>query len=368
MARLSGWAPHVAAVMGPAFAGVAGAVGMADFVPMVRGTASIGIAGPALVRAATGEEVTALELGRSDLQARYGLVDAECDDDASCLDTVRRYLSYFPTNASQPPPVSPCDDPVDRSCPDLRDLVPADRRAGYDVRVVLDNVLDDGDFFELKAAFAENAVTALGRIGGRPVGVMANQPSRVAGALDGPACDKFARFVSLCDAYGLPIISFIDTPGLLCGSAAEAQRLSSKAARVMMTLGHATVPIVSIVLRKCYGLGYGAMAGGRTFDAEGTFIWPTAEVSPMGIEGTIDLLHRRQLEAADDPVALRAELIERQYRNSTPLRAASGFGIDDVIDPADTRKCIARVLLVTPERRTSAASSMPAKWHAVMPL
>jgi acetyl-CoA carboxylase carboxyltransferase component len=365
MARLSGWAPHIAAVMGPAFAGVAGAIGMADFVPMVSGTSSIGIAGPSLVRAATGENLTPTELGGSEVQARYGLIDVECDDDLACIATVREYLSFFPTNASQPPPILRCDDSIDRRCPDLRHLVPGNRREAYDVRPAVEQILDNGECLELKPTFAPNAVTVLGRIGGRPVGVIANQPNWLAGALDGSACEKLARFAALCDAYGLPIISFIDTPGLLCGSAAEAQRLASKAARVMMTLGHATVPVISIVLRKSYGLGYGAMAGGRTFDAEGTFIWPSAEVSVMGIEGTVDLLHRRELEAADDPAALRAELIDRQYRNSNPFRAASGFGIDDVIDPADTRRCVARVLMVSAERRVA---YMPPKRHPIPPL
>ena len=365
MARLSGWAPQVAAVMGPAFAGVAGMVGMADFVPIVAGSGTIGIAGPALVEAATGERLTPEELGGSAVQASHGLVDAQCEDDPSCLALIREFLSYLPTNASQAPPVADCDDPLDRRIPELRDLVPANRRAAYDIRPLLTGVLDYGEYLELKAAFAPNAITALGRVGGRPVGVMANQPNSMAGSLDGPACDKLARFASLCDAYGLPILSFIDTPGLLCGSAAERQQLASRAGRVMMTLGHATVPIISVLVRKSYGLGYGAMAGGRTFDAEGTFIWPSAEVSPMGIEGAVDLVHRRALKQAADPVALRSELIEKQYRNASPLRAASGFGVDDVIDPADTRRCIARVLRVSSERLVH---YMPPKRHPVEPL
>lgn len=365
MARLSGWVPQVAAVMGPAWAGGGAIVALADFAPIVTGTGSVGIAGTSLVKAATGEDLSTDELGGWGVHGPVGTVDMACDDDPACIAAIKEFLSYLPSNAQQPPPLRPTDDSPDRREPALRDLVPANRRRAYDVRPVLAHVLDDGRYFELRRDFAKNVVVALGRLDGRPVGVMANQTMHLGGSLDGPACDKLARFISMCDAYGLPIVSFIDSPGLLVGSKAEAQGLVRRSARVLMAIAHSTVPIVSVLLRKCYGLAYHAMAGGRSANAVAALVWPTAEISPMGIEGAIDLAYRTDIESADDPTARRAELIDEHYANANPIRGASGFGIDDVIDPAETRRHITRVLAVNPGR---SISTTPPKWHPIDPL
>jgi acetyl-CoA carboxylase carboxyltransferase component len=362
-ALLSGWTPQVAALMGPAFAGAALFSSFADFVPMVKGTSSLGVAGRQLVKAATGEDLTTQELGGSDIQTRYGNADLEVADDPACLAVVRDFLSYLPTNASETPPVRVTADPWNRRSEELRDIVPTERRRTYDVRPILRHVADDGELLELQPRYARNLVTALARLDGHPVGLIANQTKFLGGAIDTAACTKAARFIETCNAYGLPLVSFVDVPGVLIGSVAERQRLVRFAAKPLMALAHATVPLVTIVLRKAYGAGYLAMGGGRT-GVDGALIWPTAEMSAMGIEGAVDVIFRRQIAAADDPEEARAEMIDRFYRKSTPLRAASGFGVDDVIDPADTRAKVIGLLRVNRGRRLKL---IPPKQHWIAP-
>lgn len=362
-ALLSGWAPQVGAVMGPAFAGSALFASFSDFVPMVRGTGSIGIAGRKLVEAAMGESVTTQQLGGSDVQMRNGNADMECDDDRSCIAAVREFLAFMPTNSRAEPPVRASEDPPDRRSPELRDVIPSSSRKPYDVKEVVRRIVDDGHVFELQGDYARNIVTALARLDGRPVGILANQPRHLGGVIDTPACEKATRFVEMCNAYGLPLVSLIDVPGVLIGPMAERQRLVRHAAKPLLALAHATVPLVTVVLRKAYGAGFLAMGGGRT-GTDGALIWPTAEMSPMGIEGAVDVVFHREVAAAADPAAKRAELIQRFYEKSTPLRAASGFGIDDVIDPADTRAQVIAMLRVNRGRRLKL---VPPKQHWISP-
>jgi acetyl-CoA carboxylase carboxyltransferase component len=362
---MSGWVPQVTAMMGPGFAGPANFSSLADFVPMVKGTSSIGIAGPPLVKFATGEDKTIEELGGAGVATRTGMVDLATEDDLSCIESIKTFLSFMPQNARAASRFVESDDPEDRLCPELRTVVPLNRRRAYDVRSVIAPLVDDGDFFELKANHAKNVVTVLARLGGRPVGIVANQPQALAGVLDSPACDKASRFVSMCDAFGLPIISLIDLPGFLVGSTAEETGLVRHSGKMMSAFGQATVPVVSIVLRKGYGLGYLAMAGGRSWNAEGAFAWPTAELCAMQIEGAVDVAYRKDYEAAPDPAARRTELIDSFYQQVNPIRAASGFGIDDVIDPAETRRVIARVLRFAQPRSDR---QMPPKFHGIEPI
>lgn len=362
-ALLSGWAPQVSAVMGPAFAGAALFASFSDFVPMVKGTSSLGIAGRQLVKAATGETLSTQELGGSEVQMRNGNADMECLDDRSCIAAVREFLAFMPSNASSALPVKETDDPPDRQSPELRDLVPTNSRKPYDIKPVIAHLVDEEHVFELQPSYARNIVTALARLDGHPVGIIANQPKVLGGAIDTPACEKATRFVEMCNAYGLPIVSLIDVPGVLIGAKAERQRLVRHAAKPLLALAHATVPLVTVVLRKAYGAGFLAMGGGRS-GVDGALIWPTAEMSPMGIEGAVDVVFRREVAAAEDPEAKRAELIQRFYEKSTPLRAASGFGVDDVIDPADTRRQVIAMLRVNSGRRLKL---VPPKQHWVSP-
>lgn len=364
-ALMSGWAPSVGAVLGPAFAGPAAQAVFCDFVPIVEGQGSIGLAGRPLVRAATGADVTTEELGGAAVQMRNGAVDLIVDDDHACLASIREFLSFLPSNAGEPPPMGPTDDPADRLVPELRELVPESRRQAYDTRGVVRAVVDNGHLLELRDGFGQSVVTGLARIAGRSVGVIASQPTVLAGAFDRDACIKAAHFLSMCDAYGVPLVSFIDSPGMLIGPQAEERGTVRYATKLLNVLGHATVPIVSVVLRKAYGLAYLALAGGRSYNAEACFLWPSAEVCAMSIEGAVDQAYRKEWESADDPSAARLQLIDEHYPRTTPLRAASGFGVDDIIDPAHTRLKIAQVLRVNTGRRRL---DVPPKRHSVDPI
>jgi len=351
MTLASGWAPHVSAVMGPSFAGPAMIAGCADFLAMVKGTSQIGMAGPKLVKAGTGEDLGIEEVGGWEVHTRSGAVEAVADDDRECLDLLRRFLGYLPSNASELPAVVRIDDPGGRLAPELRDLVPTNRRQGYDVTTAIAAIVDRDSWMELRAGYAKNAVVGIARLDGIPVGVIANQPRSLAGVIDSDACSKMLYLVTLCNTYGLPIISLIDTPGLMVGAAAEKSGLVRRSARLVVALGQLTVPFVSIVLRKGYGGGYMLMGGGRTYDSVASLFWPTAEVCAMGIEGAVDIAFSREYESAPDPAARRAELIDAFYAQVTTARSASGFGIDDVIDPAATRQHIAAALNVSARRR-----------------
>jgi propionyl-CoA carboxylase beta chain len=354
LARNSGWTPTVATMMGQGFAGPTNYAALSDFVVMLRGASTMGMAGPALVKAGTGEEIDKESLGGAAVQAdAQGIADLAVEDEASCFAAVRRFLSYLPSNAGQAPPILASDDPPDRRDDALLDLVPANPRKTYDIRKVIELVADRDSVFEVKPSHAANIVTALVRLGGRPVGVIANQPLRLAGMLDAKACEKAAHFIAVCDAFGLPLVTMIDVPGFAIGSEAERTGLGRRSGRMLFELGQATVPRVSIVIRKGYGAGYFAMGGGRSFEADAALAWPTAELCAMSVEGAVDVAYRRDYEGAADPEARRQELIETFKGQLGAVRAGAGFGIDDVIDPRDTRKLLIDLFARTAPRRPS---------------
>tara|TARA_B100002003_G_scaffold216331_1_gene215789 strand:- start:470 stop:2062 length:1593 start_codon:yes stop_codon:yes gene_type:complete len=369
-ARLSGWAPMAAAMLGAGFAAPTNFAGLADFISMVRGQSTMGLAGPALVKAGTGEDIDKFELGGAQAQVdRNGIADLGVEDEAAALDSLKRFLSYLPSNARAPLPMTPApaEDPARAEA--LRGLVPANTRKAYDVRRVIDLVMDEGSVFEVKPTYAKNAVTSLARLAGRPVGVIANQAMSLGGMLTGPACDKVAHFVALCDAFGLPLVYFIDVPGFSIGSPAEKAQLGRRSAKLIYELGHATVPRVSVVLRKGYGLGYVAMAGGRSFEADASLAWPTAEICAMSIEGAVNVVNARRFAemaaAGEDPEPERARLIAQMRAEVTPFGGAESFGLDDMIDPADTRPRIIEALERAPARRDLA---MPPKIRSICPI
>ncbi|TCZ64801.1 acyl-CoA carboxylase subunit beta [Roseicella aquatilis] len=366
LARASGWVPLVALMLGPGFAGPTNFAGLSDFVVMVRGLSAMGMAGPALVKAATGEEVSQEELGGAEAQAhRHGLADLAVESEAEALAAARRFLSYLPANARAPLPVLACDDPADRREEALLTLVPESRRKGFDVRLAVAGIADTGSVFELKPRHAGNMVTALARLDGRPVGILANQSLRLGGIIDAAAAEKGARFIAFCDAYGIPLVSLIDVPGFLIGPGAERSGLGRRSARLPFEWAHASVPRISVVLRKGYGLGYIAMAGGRSMGADAAFAWPGAEICAMSIEGSVDVAYRRDYEAAEDPAARRQALIEGIRARTGALRAAEGFGVDDVIDPRDTRARLIEVLRQVEGRQHG---SLPPKKRAIPPI
>ncbi|MHB8669378.1 MAG: acyl-CoA carboxylase subunit beta [Acidimicrobiales bacterium] len=364
---MSGVVPMVAAMLGHCAAGTAYIPALADFVPMVKGTSSMALGGRHLVKAATGEDVSEEEMGGSAVHTRIsGVADLEVADDAECLATVRRYLSFFPSNNTESPPIRETDDPVDRRCEELYEIVPTAPRRAYDVRKVIAAVVDDGDFFPMKPDWARNVVTGLARVGGQPVGILANQPMVLGGALDVNSADKAARFVWLCDAYGIPLVFLMDVPGFIVGSAVERQGIIRHGAKMLFAISEATVPKVTVVLRKAYGAGYFVM-NGLEYEADYLVAWPTAEISVMGPDGAVNIIMRRQLEAipeGEERTRARLAMAEEIRRTIDPYLAAGHAKVDDVIDPAETRAAIWRGLQIS---RTKTVAR-PWRKHGVLPV
>ena len=365
--HMSGVVPQVAAMMGPGAAGTAYIPGLADFVPMVKGTSHMALGGPPLVKAAVGEDVTAEEMGGSQVHTKVsGVADLEVEDDEECLRVIRKYLGYFPSSNLERSPVVETTDPVDRRGEDLLDLVPANPRQPYDMRKVIAQIVDDGEFFAMKPEWARNIVTGFGRFGGRPAGIVANQPMFLGGALDVNAADKAARFVWLCDAFHIPLVFLMDCPGFLVGSAVEKQGIIRHGAKMLYAVAEATVPKLTVVLRKGYGAGYYVM-NGRAYEPDLIVGWPTAEISVMGPEGAVNIIFRKQIEAAGDAEAqdaVRNQLIETMREQINAYIAAGWSFIDDLIDPADTRTVICEGLDIAESKKVE----RPWRKHGVLPV
>jgi acetyl-CoA carboxylase carboxyltransferase component len=319
------------------------------------------------VRAATGEDVTEEEMGGSEVHTKIsGVADLEVASDEDCLAIVRRYLSFFPSHNQEAPPFRPTDDPVDRRVEELYKLVPTAPRRAYDMTKVVPLLCDDGAFFPIKPAYARNLVTGLGRIGGMSVGFLASNPMVLGGALDVNAADKAARFVWLCDAFGIPLVFLHDVPGFIVGSAVEKQGIIRHGAKMLFAVSEATVPKVSIVLRKSYGAGYFVM-NGTAYEADYIAIWPTAEIAVMGPDGMVEITQRRLLDQYEDPkerAATKIRLAEEFRKNIDPYIAAGHAAVDDVIDPAETRFAIWKGLQVSSTKHVE----RPWRKHGVPPV
>jgi acetyl-CoA carboxylase carboxyltransferase component len=365
--HMSGVIPQVAAMMGPGAAGTAYIPGLADFVPMVKGTSHMALGGPPLVKAAVGEDVTAEEMGGSQVHTKVsGVADLEVADDEECIRVVRQYLSYFPSSNLGPPPVAESDDPPDRRCDDLLDTIPANPRQAYDVRKVIASVTDRDSFFPIKPDWARNLVTGFARFSGRPVGIVANQPMFLGGALDVNAADKAARFVWLCDAFHIPLVFLMDCPGFLVGSTVEKQGIIRHGAKMLFAVAEATVPKVTVVLRKGYGAGYYVM-NGRAYEPDLIVGWPTAEISVMGPEGAVNIIFRKQIEAAGDQDArnaVRSQLVQTVREQINAYIAAGWSFLDDLIDPGETRAAICRGLELAEGKKLE----RPWRKHGVLPV
>jgi methylmalonyl-CoA decarboxylase subunit alpha len=340
----SGVIPQVAALMGPCAAGTAYIPGLADFVPMVKGRGSMALAGPHLVRAAVGEDVTQEELGGSRVHCRKsGVGDLEVADDQECITRIKEYLSFMPSHCEEAPPVREASDPIDRMDEELLDVIPESNRKPYDMYEVIRRIVDDGEYFDLKPQWAKTIITCLARFGGRPCGIVANQPKHLGGILDNDSADKSARFINLCNAYGIPLLFLQDVPGFMVGTKVEEAGIIRHGAKMLYAVANATVPKITVVLRKAYGAGYYVMCG-RAYEPDLIVAWPTAEISVMGAEGAVEIVFRKQVEEADDPAAKKAELIAN-YRSIIDVYiAARNAMIDDVIDPRETRPTICRAL------------------------
>jgi acetyl-CoA carboxylase carboxyltransferase component len=341
---MSGVIPQVAAMLGPCAAGTAYIPGLADFVPMVKGTSSMALGGARLVKAATGEEVTDHEMGGSQVHCyESGVGDNEVENDEECITTVRRFLSYLPSSNLDTTPFVAGDDPPDRLVDGLEKIVPVNPRAAYDVRKVIRLVFDKDSWFELKPTWAKNIVIGFARAGGHAVGVVANQPMQKGGALDSDAADKAARFIRLCDAFNVPLVYLMDVPGFLVGSQVEKEGIIRHGAKMLYATSEATVPKVTVIMRKAYGAGYYVM-NGKGYQPDTIVAWPFAEISVMGPEGAVNIIFNKQIESSDNPEATRAHLMETIRAQINPYLAAGWAMIDDVIDPAETRRVIIRGL------------------------
>jgi acetyl-CoA carboxylase carboxyltransferase component len=361
---MSGVVPQVAALMGPCAAGTAYIPGLADFVPMVKGRGSMALAGPHLTKAVTGEDVTQEELGGSRIHTRVsGVGDLEVDSDEECIEAIKKYLSYFPQNCESEPPRLKGSDPLSRADEDLLDVLPDSPRKPYDMYDVIARIVDDGDWFDLKPRWARTIITCLARMGGRPVGIVANQPKHLGGILENDSADKAARFVNLCDAYGIPLLFLMDVPGFMVGTKVEQAGIIRHGAKMLYAVSRATVPKVTVVIRKAYGAGYYVM-NGRAYEPDLIVAWPSAEISVMGPEGAVNIIFRKQIEAAEDPDATRAEMIEGIRKTIDPYIAAGNGLIDDVIDPRETRPTVIRALEMAATKRVE----RPWKKHGVMPV
>jgi acetyl-CoA carboxylase carboxyltransferase component len=361
---MSGVIPQVAALLGPCAAGTAYIPGLADFVPMVKGRGSMALAGPHLVRAAIGEDVTQEELGGSRVHCRKsGVGDMEVASDEECIDQIKAYLSFMPQHCETPPPLRPAGDPIDRREDSLLDVLPASNRTPYDMYEVIKHIVDDGVYFDIKGQWAKTIITCFARFGGCPAGIVANQPRQLGGILDNDSSDKAARFVNLCDAFGIPLVFLQDVPGFMVGTKVEAAGIIRHGSKMLHAVAAATVPKITVITRKAYGAGYYVMCG-RAYEPDLIVAWPSAEISVMGAEGVVEIAFRRQVEEAEDPEAKRAELIEGFKKIFDVYIAAGNDLIDDVIDPRDTRPTICRALEMSAGKRVE----RPWRRHGVVPV
>jgi len=341
-AELSGTVPLVGINSGYCFAGNAAILGCCDVV-IATADSNIGMGGPAMIEGGGLGVFRPTEIGPIDVQGTNGVVDIVVADEAGAVQAAKQYLSYFQgRTASWEAP--------DQAA--LRDVVPVDRLRAYDIRRAIDGLFDVGSVLELRREFGVGMVTALARVEGRPVGVIANDPGHLAGAIDSDGADKAARFMQLCDAFGLPIVTLVDTPGMMVGPDVEATALVRHCSRLFVTGANLSVPMVSVVTRKAYGLGAQAMMGGTTKAPIACLSWPTGEFGGMGLEGAVRLGYRKELAAVTDDAereVLFREMVDRMYAHGKAVSVASFFEIDDVIDPIDTRRWITTIFDSAPE-------------------
>ena len=360
---MSGVVPQVAAMVGPGAAGTAYIPALADFVPMVKGNSSMALGGPALVKAATGKDITEEQLGGARIHNEVsGVADALYKNDEVCLDAVRSYLSFFPSHCGEKPPIqtgpaawSPPPEGADEA---LLDILPENPRATYDMKKLAKLIVDGGELFEMKGRWAKNVLTAFARFEGRPAGIVANNPRHWGGILDVDSADKAARFINLCDSFNIPLVFLVDVPGFMVGEKTEAAGIIRHGAKMLYAVSEATVPKITCVVRKAYGAGYYVM-NGRAYEPDVLVGWPTAEVGLMGPEGMVGIAMRKQMEVAvanhpDGPEAgaAAAEQMKKAAADTIrpyidPLRVAGHGFLDEVISPTETRATIVRGLEMT---------------------
>ncbi len=363
--KASGVIPQISVVLGPCAGGAVYSPAMTDFIFMVKDTSYMFITGPDVVKAATGEDVTQQELGGAMTHAtKSGVATFVFDDEQTCLEQVRYLMSFLPSNNLEDPPYFEPDDDPARRCDGILDLIPDAPNKPYDMKKVIAEVVDDGDFFEVNPLWAMNIVCGFARVDGHVVGIVGNQPQVLAGCLDIEASEKAARFVRTCDAFNIPLVTFVDVPGFLPGTNQEYGGIIRHGAKLLYAYCEATVPRVQIITRKGYGGAFVVM-NSKSIGADLAFAWPSAEIAVMDANGAANIIFRREIESAEDPVAKKAELVE-QYseRFANPYNAGERGYVDDVIDPRDTRK----VLVESLQMLRSKKEKLPQRKHGNVPL
>jgi propionyl-CoA carboxylase beta chain len=363
--QASGVVPQVSLIMGPCAGGAVYSPAITDFVLMTEGSSYMFITGPDVVKTVTGEDVDFEELGGASAHAtKSGVAHLVAPDEQACIDDARYLLTFLPQNNLETAPYAPPTDPVERESPELDALVPDSSNKPYDMKRVIEAVVDDGAFLEIQPAHAENIVCGFARLGGHAVGVVGNQPAALAGVLDIDASVKAARFVRTCDAFNVPLLTFVDVPGFLPGTEQEWGGIIRHGAKLLYAYAEATVPKLTVITRKAYGGAYDVMSS-KHIRADVNVAWPTAEVAVMGPDGAVNIVFRKEIEAADDPEAHRAELIAHyKERFANPYSAAERGYVDDVIEPRRTRPYLVRALEATLSKREPA----PKRKHGNIPL
>ena len=361
----SGVVPQISVILGPCAGGAVYSPAMTDFIFMVRETSHMFITGPDVVKTVTGEDVTLEQLGGAMSHAsKSGVATFVSTDEKACLDDVRYLLSFLPQNNLEDPPAVESSDDPNRLCPMLRDILPPSPNQPYDMKKVIREVCDDGEYFEYFPFWAKSITCGFSRLDGQVVGIVGNQPQEFAGVLDIESSEKAARFVRTCDAFNIPLITFVDVPGFLPGVNQEHDGIIRHGAKLLYAYCESTVPRIQMITRKAYGGAYVVM-NSKSIGADLAYAWPTAELAVMGPQGAVEIVYRRELQQAADPVARRAELVNdytEKYAN--PYNAAERGYIDDVIDPAETRiKLIAGLKMLQTKR-----AELPRRKHGNMPL
>ncbi|OGD19303.1 MAG: methylmalonyl-CoA carboxyltransferase [Candidatus Aminicenantes bacterium RBG_16_63_16] len=360
----SGVIPQISAVMGPCAGGAVYSPAITDFIIMTRDASNMFITGPDVIKAVTHEEVTMEELGGAETHnALSGVAHFAAENDEHALSLVRELLSFIPDNNLEDPPERETADPWDRTSEDMNSLVPDDPYLPYDIRKVIREVLDDNYFFEVQSEYARNIVIGFGRLAGRAVGVVANQPDHLAGALDINASDKGARFVRFCDAFNIPLVTFEDVPGFLPGVAQEHGGIIRHGAKLLFAFAEATVPKITVITRKAYGGAYCVMAS-KHIRADVNLAFPTAEIAVMGPEGAVNIVYKRELEEAAPSVRREAKIGEFREKFANPYIACEKGYLDEVIEPRFTRPKLIRALRMLDNKR----DKNPPKKHGNIPL
>ena len=363
--QASGVIPQISVILGPCAGGAVYSPAMTDFIFMVQGTSHMFITGPDVVKTVTGEDVTLEELGGAMSHAtKSGVCTFVSPDEKSCLDDVRYLLSFLPSNNLEESPLVVSGDDPERECPELIDLMPGSPNQPYDMKKVITSVVDEGDYFEVHPHWAMSITCGFARIDGRVVGIVGNQPQMLAGVLDIDSSEKAARFVRTCDAFNIPLVTFVDVPGFMPGTDQEYGGIIRHGAKLLYAYCESTVPRIQIITRKAYGGAYVVM-NSKSIGADLAYAWPSAELAVMGPQGAVEIVYRRELASAADPATRRAELVEEYTeRYATPYIAAERGYVDDVISPADTRKVLSRALALLASKR----EELPKRKHGNVPL